>query len=271
MFAALIRAINQFGDKKFQKVILFGIAGSIAVFVGLWMLAGWGVAAVTWTELPWIGGLLDWFPDWVGEAAFLVTMLVVMFLLFPAVMTAMVSVFLDDIVQAVEDRHYPALPPARPIPMAEVIGGALKFLGLVVGLNLLALPLYAILFFIPPLNIILYYLLNGYLVGREFYEMIAFRRLSQEDAKDVRKAHKGKITATGALFAFGMTVPILNLLTPVLAAATMVHVFEGLPRRHTKPDRSDPNTGGTTGTAQTHTKKDGASGEAIHLPDGRNS
>ncbi len=268
MFAALIRAINQLGDKKFQKVILFGIAGSVAVFVGLWLLAGWGVSAVAWTDLPWVGGFLDWFPDWVGEAAFLVTMLIVMFLLFPAVMTAIVSIFLEDIVKAVEDRHYPALPPARPIPMAEVVVDALKFLGLVVGVNLLALPLYAILFFIPPLNIILYYVLNGYLVGREFYEMVAFRRLSKSDAADVRKAHKGKITATGAMFAFGMTVPILNLLTPVLAAATMVHVFEGLPRRHTKPDRSDPGPGG--GASASRTGKVETS-DTITLPDGRSS
>lgn len=263
MFAALIRAINQLGDKKFQKVILFGIAGAVGVFVGLWILAGWAVAAIAWSELPWIGGLLGWFPDWVGEAAFLVTMLIVMFLLFPAVMTGVVSIFLDDIVKAVEDKHYPALPQAKPLPLSETIGGALKFLGLVVGLNLLALPLYAILFFIPPLNIILYYLLNGYLVGREFYEMVAFRRLSQEDARDVRKAHKGKITATGAMIAFGMTVPILNLLTPVLAAATMVHVFEGLPRRHTKPDRADPETGpGPSSTTKPDTQED-----AIQLPD----
>ena len=268
MFAALLRAINQLGDKKFQKVILFGIAGSIGVFVGLWILAGWGVAAIAWSELPFVGGLLGWFPDWVGEAAFLITMMVVMFLLFPAVMTGVVSIFLDDIVKAVEDRHYPALPPAKPIPLMETIGGALRFLGLVVGVNLLALPLYAILFFIPPLNIILYYVLNGYLVGREFYEMVAFRRLSQEDARDVRKAHRGKITATGAMFAFGMTVPFLNLVMPVLAAAAMVHVFEGLPRRHTKPDRSDPQSSDTgPGTTPAGSAPEKAE-EPIQLPDG---
>jgi len=66
-------------------------------------------------------------------------------------------------------------------------------------------------------------------------------------------------------------VPILNLLAPVLAAATMVHVFEGLPRRHTKPDRSDPHSGTTVGKSSTGGARSRAAEETIHLPGGPSS
>src|SRR3546814_16684058 len=84
------------------------------------------------------------------------------------------------------------------------------------GLDLLALPLYALLLFLTPLNIVLFYLLNGYLVSREYYELVALRRMTPGAARQLRRDHGGRLMAAGALLVFVMTIPIVNLLTTVL-------------------------------------------------------
>src|SRR3546814_20388640 len=104
---------------------------------------------------------------------------------------------------------------------------------LTVGLNLLARPLYDLLLFLPPLNIVLFYLLSGYLVSREYYELVALRRTTPGAARQLRRAHGGRRMAAGSLTVFVMSIPPVNLLTPVLPTAFTVHVFHALPRRGT--------------------------------------
>jgi len=135
------------------------------------------------------------------------------------------------VVSAVEARHYPNEPAARPQPISEVLATTVKFALMVIALNVLFLPVYLILFFVPPLNLVLYYVLNGYLVSREFYELVALRRLEPRPARRLRRAHRGRILLAGIVVVFIMTIPIVNFITPVLATAFMVHVFQNLPRR----------------------------------------
>ncbi len=238
VFRAISLAIGQIGDPAFSRVMGIGVLGSLIVFVVLWFLTAWLIGLVPWVDLPlvgwifeWMGSVLAFLGEWIailGDVAFGAVMLVVTFLLFPAVTTTIVSIFLDDIVSAVEDKHYPNLGEPRPQPIGEVIGQSVKFLATVVGINILALPIYAILIFLPPFNLVFYYLLNGYLVGREFYEMVAVRRLSPEQAIVLRKKAGTALVLAGAIIVFTMTIPILNLVVPVLAAAAMVHVFQDL-------------------------------------------
>lgn len=235
---AMSLALGQIDDPAFRKVMAVGVVGALVVFIALWFLASWGVGLVPWSDLPligwmfdWMGSILEWLGEWftfLGDVAFGAVMLTVIFLLFPAVTTTIVSLFLDEIIGAVEDKHYPGRGEPRSQPLPEMIGQSLKFLAIVVGVNILALPIYAILLFLPPLNLVFYYILNGYLVGREFYEMVSIRRMTPQDAIVLRKRFSGRIVLAGAIIVFCMTVPVLNLLTPVLAAAAMVHVFESM-------------------------------------------
>jgi CysZ protein len=235
---AMSLALGQIGDPAFRKVMAVGVVGALVVFIALWFLASWGVGLVPWSDLPligwmfdWMGSILEWLGEWftfLGDVAFGAVMLTVIFLLFPAVTTTIVSLFLDEIIGAVEDKHYPGRGEPRSQPLPEMIGQSLKFLAIVVGVNILALPIYAILLFLPPLNLVFYYLLNGYLVGREFYEMVSIRRMTPQDAIVLRKRFGGRVVLAGAIIVFCMTVPVLNLLIPVLAAATMVHIFESM-------------------------------------------
>lgn len=228
------KAAAQLPDPRLRRVLLIGIAGSLAIFVLLWFIVWWAVGAVTWENVWGLGWLMETFPsvaDVVGGVAFTAVMLIVTFLFFPAVITVIVGFFLEEVVQAVEAKHYPNEPTPRPQPLGEVLAITTKFALLVVGLNIVFMPLYLLLFFVPPLNIVLYYLLNGYLVSREYYELVALRRLEPRNARQLRRSHRGRVLLAGVILAFFMTIPIVNFVTPVLATAFMVHIYQNLPRR----------------------------------------
>ena len=88
-----------------------------------------------------------------------------------------------------------------------------------------------ILLFIPPLNFVLFYLLNGYLLGREYFEMVAVRRLDLAATKRLRRDFRGRVILAGAVITFLLTIPLVNLVTPIIATAFMLHIFEELRRR----------------------------------------
>jgi uncharacterized protein involved in cysteine biosynthesis len=245
MVQAISKALAQIGDPRFKRVILYGLMGSIAVFVALAFLIWVAVAEVPWTTLPVIGDAAQWLGDWfdvLGGIGLAGLIGILTYFLFPPVMTAIVGIFLEDICEAVESKHYPALGPARGQTVTEAVFSGIRFLGIVVLINLIAFPAYITLLIVLGAGAALYYLVNGYLVGREFYEVVALRRLTPQRAEALRRRHKGRITLFGVIFVFLMTVPILNLVAPVLAAAAMVHVFETLPARREFPD-DPPETG----------------------------
>ena len=122
-------------------------------------------------------------------------------------------------------RHYPALPPGRDIGIVEGLGDGLKFLAILIGANILALLLY--LLFAPAAPFI-FWGLNGYLLGREYAQMVALRRSDAAGARAFRRRHSGTIFAAGVLMAVPLTIPVVNLLVPVLGAATFTHLYHRL-------------------------------------------
>jgi CysZ protein len=231
---SLFTAITQLTDPRLRRVVWTGILGSFSIFLVMWTGLWFLTSALDWTQIPYIGWLFDRMGGaaaWLGGLVFLTSIVAVSFLMFPAVVTIIVGFFLEEVVGAVEAEHYPGLPPARAQSTAEVLSITVRFALLVIGVNLVAVPFYLLLMFLPPMNIVLYYLLNGYLVGREYYELVALRRLEPGPARRLRKAHKGRMLFAGVLLVFFMTIPIINFVTPVVAAAFMVHVFQNLPRR----------------------------------------
>lgn len=218
MIGALARAVGQLSDPRLQRVIGKTLIGAIIIFV-LTVAAAWLLLANT-TLFSW--GWLEDALDLLGGAA----ALVLGFVLFPAVVAIVLSLFLDEAVDAVEDRHYPGLPPARPQPLTEILWTALAFAAVAVVLNLLVLPLY----FIPGVNLFVFYGLNGYLLGREYYEMVAFRRLDPRAARSLRRERRLRVFAGGVIVTILLSIPIVGLFMPVVAVAFMVHVFHGMRR-----------------------------------------
>ena len=239
MLGYLSKAISQLGDPVLRRVALIGIGGSTVVFVLLNMFIWWIFSSqVDLAALD----LWGWFEDllkWVAGVGVGLSLLVVSSILFPGVATIFVGFFLEEVVTAVEAKYYPNEPQPRAQPVGEVIASTAKFALAVVILNLLCLPLYLILMFVPPFNLVLYYLLNGYLVSREYFELVALRRMDSMAARAMRQRSRAKVLLAGILLTFLLTIPIINFLTPVIATAFMVHVFHGLPGRpnviHNKP------------------------------------
>ncbi len=93
------------------------------------------------------------------------------------------------------------------------------------------MPFYLLLIFLPPFNLILFYGVNGYLFGREYFEIVALRRQNPAAAKRLRRRYRGRLFLAGILIAVMMTIPIVNLFAPIVATGFMVHVFEDLKRR----------------------------------------
>ena len=236
MFQALSRAARQSFDPAFRSVFNRSLLFSLVTFIAVWL--------VSWFALDWAGAwLVAWMRDWAGEGfwigllewlvdiAAVGAIAVTSFFLFPAVMVSIMALLLEPIAAAVERRHYPELPPARAQPVSEAILGNLIFVAATLILNLLVLPLYLILIWIPPLNLVLFYLLNGYLLGREYFEMVSLRRLALPESRGLRRRFRGKVILAGVVITFLLTIPLVNLVTPIIATAFMLHVFEDLRRQ----------------------------------------
>lgn len=243
MIGAYIKAIEQLPDRRFLTVVLYGIIGAIGALVLAWSTIGWALGQVAWEAIPLIGGVIAWlgtFANELGWLSFLIGAGGLTWVLFPATAVAVTSLMLDRICEAVESKHYPDLGPARSQPLFEVVFGALRFLGITALVNVLAFPLYLILILVFGSGAFLFLLVNGYLVGREFFELVAARWMRAEPARQLRKAYRGKIILFGVLSVFLMSIPFLNFIVPVLAAAAMVHLYQGLPKREEFERKDDP-------------------------------
>jgi len=224
VIAAIGKAILQLSDPAFRAVILksllYALVAQVLTFVIIFQLAGL-IPASDW---DWVNTVVGWLS---GAGAFFVSLFI-----FPLTMSAVIGIFLDDIADAVEARHYPADPISRDIPLWSSIWDAVKFFAVIILFNILALPLYLI----PGLNLIVYYLLNGYLLSRDFFQQVAVRHHEMAVVSKLRKIGKLELFLTGVATAFCMTVPVLNLIVPIIATATMVHLYK---------KRAHANAGGT--------------------------
>jgi len=223
MFGNLLRAVGQLNDPAIHRVIALSIGATLALFLILLGLSGWLITHTALFQTGWLEGVADVAS---GLLALLLT-----WTLFPAVVVAVSSLMLEGVARSVEKRWYPQLGPARPQPLWEGIWNSIKFLGVVLLLNLLALPIY----FVPVLGQLTYYSLNGYLLGREYYELVALRRLDGPRMRYLRSEGRLGLFVVGAIIAFISVVPFVNLLVPIVATAFMLHQFEAM--RQTLPPK----------------------------------
>jgi len=223
VFSAFSKAFAQLQEPSFRRVFWLGLIGSLAVFVASWVVIGVGFA---YWDLPTIDlWITDVDLDRVKEVFGGIGVLILSWILFPAVITFVIGFFLETIADAVDARYYPGLGAPRRQSIGEIILITLKFSAIAVFLNILTLPLLLALIFTPFYPFV-FYTVNGYLLGREYYELVAHRRIDPRDAKHVRKNFSGSVFVAGVVIAFLMTIPIINLLAPVVATAAMVHLVE---------------------------------------------
>ncbi|MGD9918164.1 MAG: EI24 domain-containing protein [Paenirhodobacter sp.] len=211
-----------------MKILAIGVALALGLFVALF-LALTGLADLLLPDtitLPWIGPV-SFLHAAAGWASFGLMLVASIFLMVP-VASAFTGFFLEDVAEMVEAEHYPTLPKVRPMGFVEGLGDTMRFFGVVLGANLIALIIYP---FVIPFAPLLFFGLNGYLLGREYFQMAAFRRMDKPQAMAFYQRNKLTVWAAGALMAVPLAVPLLNLVVPVVGAAAFTHLFHALARR----------------------------------------
>jgi CysZ protein len=218
MIAAAIDAFREMFTPPFRAVLLKCLGFTIGLLALLIIAIEWSFSHfIHWpdwieTTIQWLGGL---------------ALVVGSVFLIPPVTSLMAALYLDDVAAKVEQTNYPEDPPGKEVPTLAAIGAGLKFFVVVLIVNLIAL----FLLLVPGVNLIAFYAGNAYLLGREYFEMVAMRHLPPAEATQLRKTNRATVTLAGLVIAGLASVPILNLLTPLFATAFMVRIYKGLAGR----------------------------------------
>lgn len=218
MFALVRQAARDVLSPPFRGVLFKSLGLTILALMAAWFGLGWLIDTFVTLERGWLDNLVQV----ISGLALLVG---AVFLVVPV--TALVaSLFLDDIAEVVEATHYPGGPTGRPLPTLMALKEAVGFTLVVIVVNLGAL----MLLLVPGINAIIFLLANGYLLGREYFELAALRFRPKAEVKALRRAHGGKVFLAGLVITGLVAIPIVNLLTPLFATALMVHLHKSLSR-----------------------------------------
>lgn len=213
---AIIRALGTLTEPEIRKLIVLSLAATLAVLLLFVGAVQWVLLQVTLVDIGWLDGIIDF----IGGAG----TLLIAWLLFPVLMPLIASLFEDRIAGKVEAHAgfiQPANPPAQ---FWSDLRYDMRFLAVSLGFNLLLLPF----LFLPPVYMVLYLLVNGYLLGREFFAIVGGRHIGRNDANRLRKRHRLTVWLAGVAIAGLMLVPLANLLGPFIGLAAMVYVFHGI-------------------------------------------
>jgi CysZ protein len=237
MLDAVFRALGQMFTPPFRKVLLKSVSLAIAflvvVIIGLFRLLEWlSVTGMNWLEVT-IGAAAH-VPltvlGWIVAIALGIGLFTGAVLLMPAVTALVASLFADEIAEIVERTYYPVDPPgaALPVGLAIVEGGKTALLAILVYLCALPLLLFA------GAGAVLFFLATAWLLGREYFELAAMRFHPVAEAKAMRRTHQTTVFTAGLFIAGFVSIPLLNLATPLFGTALMVHLHKRLaggPRR----------------------------------------
>ncbi len=229
MMDAAFKALAQMFTRPLRRVLYkaIGLALLLIVVVGVvlnrvfvalaesgatWAEQTSGVAPhALWATLAWVLSIMASLGIITG-ALFLM----------PAVTAFVGSFFVDEVGEVVEREHYPAEPAGRALPLLRALLEGVTFTALALVVYLCALPF--VLF--AGLGVIILFVANSYLLGRQYFEFAAMRFRPPYEAKAMRKANAIYVFLAGMVIALFVSIPIVNLATPIFAMAFMVHVHK---------------------------------------------
>lgn len=206
-------------------MLVLSLLVTAVMFGVLFLAVGYILSATAFVSTGWLDTILDW-------TAGLGTGVLVWFL-FPALLPLVASLFLEKIAGQIERREYD-LEPLPSLPFWPEVLAGLKFSGISLLLNLIALPVYLV----PVLFPFVYYTLNSYLLGREFFETVAGRHLGRKAANSLRREHRLQVQLAGLIIAVCATLPLMALFAPFIGVAVSVHLFRAIMRAQRKPHLS---------------------------------
>ncbi len=212
-------ALDALGDivsPPFRKVM----AKSLALTAAILVIAWFGLDRLVLSAVPaapsWLATTIS-LVVWLGLVAGLV------FLAAP-VSSLVAGFFFDEIAAHVEREIGPEGPRGRAAPMLQAALFALRFAALSLLVNVIAL----LLLFVPGLGVVAWLAANGYLLGREYFELAAMRFRAAAEARAMRRQHAIPVFMYGVLIAVFVAIPVLNLLTPLFATSLMARLHKRL-------------------------------------------
>ncbi len=217
VWQAINRSWQQLLHPRFRSVFFTALIAATLTLAGLiWALDSY------WPEQGTTG------IDWLDQATFWMVALFGSYIVFPGLVTMVMGFLTDKIADAVEEEYYPNRKGMRKVALGDVIFGALKLTLLVILVNIIAFVPYVVLLFTGIGTLLLFVMVNGFLLGREYFEMVAIRHMPAREVNRMRRLYGGKIFMGGAMIAALFAVPFLNLLAPIIGAAMMTHIFHFL-------------------------------------------
>ncbi|WP_207101195.1 EI24 domain-containing protein [Paracoccus shandongensis] len=208
---------------RILRLALMGVGLTILLFVLLQAAVFWAVRSFVpgGFSLPWIGTLdvgsvLSW-----GSLALFPLM---GFFLMAPVAAGFAGLFAEQVADAVEEIHYPALRGKS----LDFWDGLLESLAVVAAVLVVAVLSLVLTPFLGPVAPLLLFGANGWLLGREFFQMAARRHMDEPQATALRRANSARVTLAGVLVAVALVVPVVNIAVPLLAAAAFTHLFHGV-------------------------------------------
>jgi CysZ protein len=224
MIHAFFLSFGQLFDRPMLRVF----ARSLLITVLLFAALGIGM----WFALDWLGGVAS---EWAGvsdqsnvfaDVATLLLFLLAWWLLFRAIAVAVVGMFADEIVAAVEAKHYPqAHAVARAVPFGRALAMGVGSATRAIVINLLLSPLYLMLLITGVGTAIVFFGVNAWLLGRDLGDMVAARHMPYAALGAWRRDTRWSRFTLGAIGTGLFLVPLLNLAAPILGAAMATHAF----------------------------------------------
>lgn len=239
LFDAATKALSQMASRPFRSVLWKSIAVALVLLIILgialqrllaWMLGSGGV---------WIEGTVG--PSWHVTLDVVQWMLAIvaglgvlvgMVFLMPPVSALVASFFADEIAAHVEGEYYPADAPGRPLPIGRALLEGVRTALLSLLVYLCAVPF----LLVAGLGFVVFFFANAFLLGREYFHLAAMRFHPVAEAKLLRKRHQSTVFMAGLLIAAFVSVPVLNLATPLFATALMVHIHKRLTESRQRPN-----------------------------------
>jgi len=242
MLNAAIKALTQMFTPPFRSILLRSVGLAIIILIvmgiGVYQALAWLTGAgETWAESTLGAGSH-------GPLLMLAKLLAIAFslgivvggiFLMPAVTALVASLFGDEIAEHVEQQHYPLDPPGVALPLSRAILEGVKTAALAIVVYLVCAPF--LLF--AGFGVVLFFVATAWLLGREYFELAAMRFHPVAEAKMMRRRHGGTVFVAGLFIAGFVSIPIVNLATPLFGTAFMVHMHKRLMGRE-RPELLEP-------------------------------
>jgi CysZ protein len=237
MLDAAVKALGQMFEAPLRYVLLKAIGLALLLIVIIGIVLNRIFAALAQSGANWAEQTSGFAPHaawatlaWVLSIMASLGIITGALFLMPTITAFVGSFFVDEVAEAVEREYYPAEPPGRTLPFFRALVEGVRFSLLALAVYFCAVPF----LFVAGLGVVILFVANAYLLSREYFELAAMRFRPAYEAKAMRRANAGYVFLAGLVIALFVSIPIVNLATPIFAMAFMVHVHKRMGTRRTE-------------------------------------